>query len=58
MVDKEKLKLFIINELLKTNSSNDEIEDMLYVIKEERPKEKNYVDIVNEYSDKESYNYI
>jgi len=30
---------------------------MLYVIKEEKPKDKNYVD-VNEYSDKEIYNYI
>ena len=55
-MDKERLKLFIINELLETSSSDDEIEDMLCVIKEERPKDKNYVDIVNEYLDKEEYN--
>ena len=51
------LKLFIINLLLETSSSN-EIEDMLCVIKEERSKIKNYVNIMNEYSDKETYNYI
>jgi len=38
MVDKERLTLFIINEL--EISSNDEIENMLCVIKEERPKDK------------------
>jgi len=58
MVNKERLKLFIINELLQTNSSDNEIEDMSCVRKEERPKVKNYVDIVNEYSDKAVYNYI
>jgi len=38
MVDKEKLTLFITNEL--ETSSNDEIENTLCVIKEERPKDK------------------
>jgi len=45
MINKERLKLFIINELLEISSSDDEIEDMLCVIKEERSKVKN-----NEYS--------
>jgi len=54
----KKRQLFIINELLETSSSDDEIEDILCVIKEERPKDINYVDIVIEYSDKEEYNYI
>ena len=55
MVDKERLTLFITNEL--EISSNDEIEDTLCAIKEERPKNKNYVNIMNKYSDEE-YNYI
>jgi len=49
--------LFIINELLETSNS-DRNRKYVYVIKEERLKDKNYVDIVNEYSDKEVYNYI
>jgi len=49
--------LFIINELLETSNS-DRNRKYVCVIKEERLKDKNYVDIVNEYSDKEVYNYI
>jgi len=45
MINKERLKLFIINELLEISNSDDEIKDMLCVIKEERSKVKN-----NEYS--------
>jgi len=56
-VDKKRLKLFIINDLLETNKSDDEIEDMLCIIKKERPKVKNYVNIVNELEQK-VYNYI
>lgn len=55
MADKQR-KLIIINELLETSSSDEEIEEIeniLRVIKEERPKIKNYVNIINEYSDKE-----
>jgi len=57
MVDKKRLKLFIINDLLETSNSDDEIEDMLCIIKKERPKVKNYVNIVNELGQK-VYNYI
>jgi len=56
-VDKKRLKLFIINDLLETSNSDDEIEDMLCIIKKERPKVKNYVNIVNELEQK-VYNYI
>ena len=56
-MDKKRLKLFIINDLLETNKSDDEIEDMLCIIKKERPKVKNYVNIVNELEQK-VYNYI
>jgi len=57
MVDKKRLKLFIINDYLETSNSDDEIEDMLCIIKKERPKVKNYVNIVNELGQK-VYNYI
>lgn len=57
MADKERERLIIVNELLETSSSDDEeIENILLsIIKEERPKIKDYMNVVNEYSDKEVY---
>lgn len=55
MEDKE--KFIIVNELLETSSSDDDDEIIekvvINIIKEERPKIKNYVNIVKEYSDQE-----
>lgn len=53
MADGERERFVIINELLESSSSSDDDIENIILLKEERPKIKNYVDIVNEYSDKE-----
>lgn len=53
MADGEREIFAIINELLESSSSSDDDIENTILLKEERPKIKNYVDIVNEYSDKE-----
>lgn len=53
MADGERELFVIINELLESSSSSDDDIENTILLKEERPKIKNYVDIVNEYSDKE-----
>lgn len=50
-------KLLILNEVLETSSSEeDEINILAKVFQEKRPKIKNYINTINEYSDKEVKN--
>ncbi|XP_026826315.1 putative nuclease HARBI1 isoform X2 [Ooceraea biroi] len=46
-------RVMFINEMLESSSSDDEENLVLKYVKEERPKINNYMDIINEYSDKE-----
>jgi len=43
-----------LNEILESSSSDDEVANFIVsYIKEKKPKIKNFVDVINKYSDKE-----
>jgi len=50
----ESNQFLFLNEILESSSSDDEITNFIVShIKEKRPKIKNFIDIINKYSDKE-----
>jgi len=47
-------QFLFLNKILESSSSDDEVANFIVsYIKEEKPKIKNFVDIINKYSDKE-----
>jgi len=41
-----------LNEILESSNNDDEIANFVSYIKEEKPKIKNFVDIINKYSER------